>query len=347
MYRVSAVLIVLLLLAVPARAAPSHLGELSTLDAVQKWMYGYRAKPEPGRVPEALRTLNRLGALKDPETSGIYVGFLAGVIGADPAKADELLAKLFPVPPADQWVIVRAIAYSGHPQWKHLMLKYAASMPARKVMIEKYLARELATLNEVPLEHPDPGLMAKLRGYFSFGGHNKPPGKNLTFENNPELLDTLWGYYFASGAYGPILRVVSVLPWSKDRDSVDKLNVGSMAKYTLSMYAMRDPGLLELLKSELTHQPKEVVAVLKEVIEGADTADIGRIRKEALAAVEELKRKGPGYKRDISFWGQVGEGAISLGCVAAAALGQIEFGIPCVLGGAATSAAVRYWSSPQ
>jgi hypothetical protein len=102
-----------------------------------------------------------------------------------------------------------------------------------------------------------------------------------------------------------------------------------------------------MLKSELGHQPKEVVAVLKEVIEAADTADVGRIRKEALAAVEELKRKGPGYKRDISFWGQVGEGAVSLGCVAAAALGQIEFGIPCVLGGAATSAAVRYWSSPQ
>src|SRR5262249_7481131 len=321
--------------------------ELSSLESVQKWMYGYRAKPEPGRLPEAIWALNQLGALKDPETSGIYVGFLGGVLGANPAKADELLAKLFPVPAAEQWVIVRAIAYSGHPQWKHLMLKYAARMPARKVMIEKYLARELATLNEVPLEHPDPGLMAKLRGYFSFGSENKSAAKGLTFENNPELLDTLWGYYFASGAYGPILRVVSVLPWSKDRNSVDKLNVGSMAKYTLSMYAMRDPGLLDLLKREVNHQPKEVVAVLNEVIESADTADIGRIRKDALAAVEELKRKGPGYKRDISFWGQVGEGAISLGCVAAAALGQVEFGIPCVLGGAATAAAVHYWSSPQ
>ena len=346
MYRVTAVLIVLLSFAVPARAAPSRMAELSTLESVQKWMYGYRARPEPGRMPEALRALNQLGALKDPETSGIYVGFLAGVLGANPAKADELLAKLFPVPPAEQWVIVRAIAYSGHPQWKHLMLKYAGRMPARKIMIEKYLARELATLNEVPLEHPDPGFMAKLRGYLSTGEQNKS-AKGLTFESNPELLDTLWGYYFASGSYGPILRVVSVLGWSKDRNSVDKLNVGSMAKYTLSMYAMRDPGLLELLKSELNHQPKEVVPVLKEVIEAADTADVGRIRKEALAAVEELKRKGPGYKRDISFWGQVGEGAISLGCVAAAALGQIEFGIPCVLGGAATSAAVRYWSSPQ
>src|SRR5260370_39780651 len=110
---------------------------------------------------------------------------------------------------------------------------------------------------------------------------------------------------------------------------------------------MRDPGLLEMLKSELGHQPKEVVAVLKEVIEAADTADVGRIRKEALAAVEELKRKGPGYKRDISFWGQVGEGAVSLGCVAAAALGQIEFGIPCVVGGGATSAAGRPSAPPQ
>jgi hypothetical protein len=347
MFRVFAILIVLLNFAVPARAAPSHLGEFTTLESVQKWMYGYRAKPEPGRIPDAIRTLNQLGALKDPETSGIYIGFLAGVIGANPDKADEIVAKLFPVPPAEQWVVVRAIAYSGHPQWKHLMLKYAARMPARKVMIDKYLARELATLKEVPLEHPDPGMMEKLRGYFSFNGSNKSAGKDLTFENNPELLDTLWGYYFANGSYGAILRVVSVLPWSKDRNSVDKLNVGSMAKYTLSTYAMRDPGLLEFLKTELNHQPKEVVAVLKEVIEAADTADVGRIRKEALAAVEELKRKGPGYKRDISFWGQVGEGAVSLGCVAAAALGQIEFGIPCVLGGAATSAAVRYWSSPQ
>src|SRR5260370_38564542 len=110
---------------------------------------------------------------------------------------------------------------------------------------------------------------------------------------------------------------------------------------------MGDAGVIGMLKSELGHQPKEVGAVLKEVSGATTPADVGRIRKEALPAVEELKRKGPGYKRDISFWGQVGEGAVSLGCVAAAALGQIEFGIPCVVGGAATSAAVRYWSSPQ
>jgi hypothetical protein len=231
------------------------------------------------------------------------------------------------------------------PDWQGLMLRFADRMPARKVMIDKYLSGELPTLTKVALEHADPGLMAKLRGYWS--GTPAKPAKEMTFERNPELLDTLWGYYFADGAYAPILRIVTVLPWSKERDNVDKLNVGSMAKYTLSTYAMRDPALLALLKSELNHEPKQVVAILNEVIEAADTADVGRIRKEALAAVEDLKRKGPGSKRDVALWGQVGEGAISLGCVVAAALGQALLGIPCVVGGAATSAAVRYWSSPQ
>jgi len=71
MCHVPAILIVLLILVVPARAAPPQLTELSSLESVQKWMYGYRAKPEPGRLPEAIRALNQLGALKDPETARI------------------------------------------------------------------------------------------------------------------------------------------------------------------------------------------------------------------------------------------------------------------------------------
>ena len=83
---------------------------------------------------------------------------------------------------------------------------------------------------------------------------------------------------------------------------------------------------------------------MNEVIEAVDTMEIAHLRKMALAAIEDLKRKGPGYKRDLSTWGQVGQGAVALGCVAAAATGQIEFGLPCVVGGALGSAALNYWS---
>jgi len=32
-----------------------------------------------------------------------------------------------------------------------------------------------------------------------------------------------------------------------------------------------------------------------------------------------------------------------LGCIGAAALGQVEFGLPCVLGGALSSGLLYYW----
>jgi hypothetical protein len=40
--------------------------------------------------------------------------------------------------------------------------------------------------------------------------------------------------------------------------------------------------------------------------------------------------------------GQIGQGALSMGCIVAAATGQIELGLPCVIGGAAYSAGLQY-----
>ena len=165
----------------------------------------------------------------------------------------------------------------------------------------------------------------------------------LTFASNQDLLDTLWGYYFATGSHVPILRIVSMLPWSKSRDTVDKLTVGSMARYTLASYAVRDAGLREFLRSELSRQPAAVKAPLGEVIEAADTVQLSAVRKDALAAVEELKTKGSDARRNLDFWGQIGVGAVALGCVSAAALGQVAVGIPCVIGGAASQGLLSFW----
>jgi hypothetical protein len=161
------------------------------------------------------------------------------------------------------------------------------------------------------------------------------------------MIDTYWGYYFATGREGPILRILALLPWSHERDSVEKLTVGSMAKFTLAANASRDAELLALLKRISSNQPKDVEPVLKEVIEAAETVDTGRIGKEALAAVEELRKKGPSSTRDIAWWGQAGEAALSLGCLGLALTGQVEFGIPCVVGGALTSAGLRYLGKPE
>ena len=320
----------------PASAVLSRGSEFSSLDTVQKFVFGYRGKPDAARVPAAVQALSRLGTLRDPETSGTYLGFIAGVIGTNPTRAEALITKMLPISPQDHWIVVRAIAYSGLTDWKSLMEKFASRLPERKVMIDKYLAGELPTLDQIDLDNPT--WFDKLRKSLTV----KPAAKKVALAPSAELIDTLWGYYFATGAYAPLARIISVLPWSKERNSIDKLTVGNMAKYTLASNAARDAELLATLKSAARQQPKEVAPILNETIEAAETVETTQLRREAVAAIDDLKRKGPGDKRDVSFWGQVGQGAIALGCVVGAALGQVYLGIPCVVGGAATSAAV-YW----
>jgi hypothetical protein len=325
-------------LGTPAVATPTRAVDLGSTEGVLRWINAYRAKPDLARVPLAVRTLSRLDALRDAEGSSVYLGFVAGIIGSNPQKADELVEKMLAIKTEDQWFIVRAIAYSGMTGWRDLLRRYADRMPTRTLMIEKYISGKTPTLENISFEK-SPSTMDKFKGIFVI---NKPQDTRL--EATSDILDTLWGYYFATASYGPVGRILHMLPWTKERDSAEKLTVGSMAKYTLASNAAHDPDLLAMLKREEKHEPAEVRPALHEIIEAVDTMEIAHLRKEALAAIDDLKRKGPGSKRDLSTWGQVGQGAIALGCVAAAAAGQLELGIPCVVGGALSSATLNYWT---
>jgi hypothetical protein len=338
------VAVVLAILIRPAAAA-WRLDEASTRDDVLKWIDGYRNRPDPASVRIAMKVLSQRGALRDSDSAGVYVGFMAGIIGSNQADAEGIVGKVLPaLAEEDQWLMVRAIAYSGLPDWKALLAKFAAGMPSRRVMIDKYLDGTLPALDKVPLETEKPALLDKMKSYFA---SSAPKHSELTFDTSPELLDTLWGYYFATGNYRPVSRIIAMLPWSKEKDSVEKLTVGGMAKYTLVSNATRNRDLLAMLKRATRHQPASVAPILNEVIEAAETLEGARVRKEALAAIEELKTKGPGYKREVSLWGKVGEGALAIGCIAAAAAGQVEFGLPCVIGGATSSAALSAWDGQK
>lgn len=326
----------------PVTAATSRTASFASTDGVMSWISGYRAKPDLNDVPAAMRALSRLGAFNDPERCGVYVGFLAGVIAANPDKAYKLVSKTMAMRKQDRWIIVRAIAYSGLPDWKQLMRWSESRMPRYDVMSEKYLDGKMATLAQFTIP-PSPTTLERIRAHLQL---EKAPRK-VALEPSPDVIDLLWGYYFGTGSYGPIMHLIALLPWARDHDDVERLTIGSMAKYTLARNATHDDALRAMLKASIKapNQPATTVAVLKEVVDAAETVDTTGIHKEALAAIEELKRKGPAYKRDVSWWGYLGQSAIAGGCIAAAVAGQVALGIPCVVGGAASSAALNFWNN--
>src|SRR5579872_4278958 len=235
--RYVAFILALLLFAENASAVSSpETDPRASLGVVQQWIYNYRAKPDYAHIPAAMRVLFHAQTFKEPENAGIYLGFLAGAIGANPAKAEALVNSLFPVPAEDEWVIVRAIAFSGLPDWRNLMRKVAPKMPGRKVMIDAYLAVSLPVLTEIPLEETKPGMMDKVKTAFTknpFAKDDKKLKMQQTFAGNQDLLDTLWGYYFATGSFRPIWPLVGIRPGRKSRNTVENLTLGSRARYTL------------------------------------------------------------------------------------------------------------------
>jgi hypothetical protein len=323
----------------PAAAGPAKIDFISRA-AVMEWIDSYRDRPDPGRLPSAVRALSKAGALRDAEAAGYFVGFTAGVLGTNPKSAEKMIRKMLPLPAGDQWFIVRAVAYSGLPTWQTLLARVADALPARRAMIDRYLTSELPTLDKIELDK-SPTFLETMRQ--QLGG--KPEIPAVSFGHNPELLDTLWGVYFATGTYRPIWRILAMLPWSKDRDSIPKLTAGSAAKYTLANNAARYPDILAMLKDMARYQPEEIAPVLADVIRAAEANDAGSIRKVQLAAIEDIKRKGPGAQRDMKLWGYVGQGVIAVGCIAAAAVSLTVLGIPCVVGGAVSSAAINYMAA--
>ena len=304
-------------------------GSFSTPERLVDWVYNYHAHPTPWRVPAAVRAMRELGLFTDEEKGAFCTGFIAGVLGANAKDGPALVGKMLPMPDKDQAVLIRAIAYSGRPDWRELLTKYKDRMPLRQPLIDSYLSGKAKPLMEIELS------------------------------DGPSVVYTLWGYYVATGQYEPVVRIMQALRWSKNKNdgnfslkkifsnwrndpsAVDKISTGATAKWTLASYAERNRDLLSLYRAEYEHQPKEIAQPLRDVIVAAEAFESEKIRKDQFGAIEDAQKLQATNEAGMSKAATAGSIAIATGCVAASALGQIYIAVPCVIGGALYTGAMK------
>ncbi|MGA7545042.1 MAG: hypothetical protein WBW08_04335 [Methyloceanibacter sp.] len=309
--------------------APQPLAAFSTPERLMEWMLTYRQHRNPSRVPEAVHAMTNFRLFDDEEKAGYCTGFIAGVLGDNSKAGPALVARMFPIPDKQQAVIIRAIAYSGRPDWRELLQKFRDRMPLRQPLIESYLSGQAPTLMERDLSDGSP------------------------------VVYMLWGYYVATGHYEPVVRIMQALRWSRNKEdhsfswgkmfdgwssdpsAVDKITTGGTAKWTLASYAERNRDLLDLYRAEYDRQPEDVARPLKEVIEAAEVFESERVRKDQFGAIEDAQKMRATNEAGMSKAATAGSIAIATGCVAASALGQLYIAVPCVIGGALYTGAVK------
>jgi hypothetical protein len=318
-------------LAAPSgQGAPEPQGSFATAERLMDWISAYRKHPNPSRVPTAVHAMEEFGLLGDEEKAWFCTGFIAGVLGSNPKDGPALIPRMFPLPDKEQAVIIRAIVYSGRPDWRGLLEKYSSRMPLRRPLIDDFLQGKRPTLMELPLvDGGTPGIYA------------------------------LWGYYVATGQHEPVVRIMQALQWSRNKDdhsfslkkmfsgwggdpsAVEKITTGGTAKWTLASYAERDRDLLNLYRAESERQPEVIAKPLKDVIAAAEAFESETIRKDQFGAIEDAQKQQMSNEAGMSKGATAGSIAIATGCVAATALGQPEIAIPCVIGGALYTGAIK------
>jgi hypothetical protein len=311
----------------PEQAPPQ--GSFSTPERLFEWVYNYSKKPKPWQVPAAVRAMRELGLFGDEEKAGFCTGFIAGVLGSNPKDGPRILAQMFPMPDKDQAVLIRAVAYSGRPDWRELLNNFRNRMQLRQPLIDSYLSGQAKTLMDVDLAEGSP------------------------------VIYSLWGYYVATGQTEPVVRIIEALRWSKKKDdgnfswskmwsgwkkdpsAVDKITVGATAKWTLASYAEKNRDLLSLYRAEHERQPKDIAVPLRDVIVSAEVFESEKVRKDQFGAIEDARKLQQTNEAGMSKAATAGSIAIATGCVAASALGQIYIAVPCVITGALYTGAMK------
>ncbi len=312
------------------QAAAEQQGAFSSPEKLMDWVTTYRKHPNPSRVPAAVHAMLDYGLLADEEKEWFCIGFIAGVLGTNPKDGPALIPRMFPMPDKEQAVIIRAIAYSERPDWRELLEKNSARMPLRRPLIDDFLQGRRPTLMQLPLaEGGSPGVYA------------------------------LWGYYVATGQHEPVVRIMQALQWSRNKDdssfsfkkifsgwgndpsALEKITTGGTAKWTLASYAERDRDLLDLYRAEATRQPEAIAKPLNDVIVAAEAFESETVRKDQFGAIADAQKAQMTNEAGMTKGATAGSIAIATGCVAATALGQPEIAIPCVIGGALYTGAVK------
>src|SRR6516164_8245311 len=153
----------------PARAVQPPASGFNSNEAILRWINEYRRRPDLDRLPAVVHALSAMQAFKAAESSGPYVGFIAGVLGTNAARAPDLIVKMLVIDLADQWVLVRAIAYSGLPNWRELLATFVDRMATRRAMIDKYLDGKLPRLEQIDYRTDKPGMIDKIKSTLHIG----------------------------------------------------------------------------------------------------------------------------------------------------------------------------------
>ncbi len=233
------ILIAILLLVVFHLPASAEFGSSKE---VTQWFTFYYQKPEPEKIPDAIEYMIELGILDNKDALAPTVGFLAGGFRENPDRVADWVDQLSALNDSHFQIVIFALWHGNLPESQARVYELLDSRPNLKEKLTLPYQSLPIPVEEIPLEQ------------------------------GAWVLDALWGNFMVTGNKTPVIRMMTTLPWidkkegTITRHDIDRLLIGSAARWSLISNATQHPRVLEICETEVENQPEEVANKLREVI---------------------------------------------------------------------------------
>ena len=229
----------------------------------QEWMSFYYRTPQPERFVTEVREMSKAGALSQENAEGPMTAFLSRVMAQNPEKIAAWMSDLSDLPERDKAALYKSIWLSDTKQGR------------------QYL---------------------KDNGQVDFA--KKTPPNLLKLElDSTSVLDTWWGYFFATGDVAPIRQVVSAFNYSKYDGALSRYEKSKKTDEDMkeaNYDAIYRAGIWSLASNCREH-PK-----VREICEDLlKSKDLNAVEKEVLGQIlSNLDEEKPSKKQSSDTWMQ-------------------------------------------
>jgi hypothetical protein len=232
--------------------AQTHLrGAVLTPDVIAGVFQNYYRAPMPERVHEVVQAAVVQGLAETRPKRLALIAFMAGLI-AENTLYVERLASVFGKLPGDQPErVVRAILYSGRPDWADQITRLKGFWPQHVAMIDRIAAR------------------------------GARPVFALKRDGQPEVLEMNWAYFGATGSRDAVLAVIEMMGDLRSTEPA-KVALAHAARHTLATQAMTHDRVYDIC---LRAQMGSFGDQMRLIIVAANNKDVSAFKVEADAAI--------------------------------------------------------------
>jgi hypothetical protein len=232
--------------------AQTHLrGTTLTPDVITGVFQNYYRAPMPERVHEVVQAAIVQGLAETRPKRLALIAFMAGLIADNTAHVERLASVFGKLPGEQPERLVRAILYSGRPDWADQITRLKNLWPQHVAMIDRLAER------------------------------GARPVYALKRDGQPEVLDMNWAYFGTTGSRAAVHAVIEMLGDLRASDPA-KVAMAHAARHTLATQAMSHERVYEVcLRAQMGSYGDQ----MRLIIVASNNKDVSTFKTDAEAAI--------------------------------------------------------------